>query len=141
MRALLLTIVVLVSFAGMSYATDECQSHVFTRGGTQLEPNLVTVRDVRGYVDDGNGARINDVVCVRLFKEKTKAFVTSVHTDHDGRYSLSTLREGDYRLVVTYTSFCPISFGVHVRKHAEQKNVVVHLLPRGIDSCSWSELK
>ena len=79
--------------------------------------------------------------CVLLFTERSHTLVAKTETEDVGRFTLTKIPHGRYRLVVKLYGFCAANVPLKVRSWAAGKRLVVHMEARGIDSCSYGALE
>jgi hypothetical protein len=125
---------------GSASAADICQNPEYETGGTQLEVGPFTLMHIAGFVDDRT-VRIPQHACIRVFTSNAKKFVAGMASDAKGEFSFSGIESGNYRVVVSCDHLCTTSFEVRLRNSGNKKKIAVHMLPRGLDSCSFAELK
>jgi hypothetical protein len=131
----------LLALLGSAVAEVNCQDPNYEPSQNQIEVGPWTVKSISGYVEDSLKSRISGTACVRLFTNREKKFVSGTATNEKGEFHLTAPPVGDYRLVVTCDGLCGASFGIKVSQTGSGKKIVVHMIPGGIDSCSWSSLK
>jgi hypothetical protein len=80
--------------------------------------------------------------CFVLFTEEDHKPVTSVKASSDGRFQLKDVEPGRYRLIARADGFCTANIPLEVVRASdrEKEEILVHFLPRGIDTCSYGEL-
>jgi hypothetical protein len=93
---------------------------------------------INGSAIDPSGARVSGA-CVFVFTEASHHLVTATQADEDGRFKL-ILKHGRYRIIVKASPLCAANIPVHVAQLGS-KNLVAHMMPAGIDRCSYGEAK
>jgi hypothetical protein len=100
--------------------------------------NLSTL--MNGIARDRDGSPIRRA-CVLAFMEMDNDHVLLARTeaDNNGRFRL-VLKHGHYRVVVKSPGLCAANIPVHVVDRAT-KQLVVHIKPSRLDSCSYGDYK
>jgi hypothetical protein len=76
--------------------------------------------------------------CVGVFAKSGESLLQTSHLDSEGRFEISGLPNGKYRLVITVQGFCAANAVVVLKnKRAGKKQVHAVMKPRGIDDCSY----
>lgn len=121
-------------------SNQHCKNMAYeNRNQTDYGPLRLSV--VRGVANDDQRVPIPKA-CVGLFAETNHKLIVVTETDNEGRFDLAGIPSGNYRLVVTYEGLCPANARVRVAASMRRaKQVVVHLRPAGIDTCSYVDLK
>jgi hypothetical protein len=102
----------------------------------------VNVRAIRGAIIDSAGAP-GYKGCVTLFASDRSTLLRSTVANDEGNFELKHVKPGSYWLIVQdgQRAFCPSSTHVKLRRYAHRSKLLVHLIPAGIDTCSYCEAK
>jgi hypothetical protein len=106
----------------------------------QIDPPPLKITKVSGKVIDMNSVPITSS-CVAIFREADKKLVKVAKTDRSGRFSISGISNGRYRLVVTVPGFCPANARVIINRSRGRKTLVTHMSTSAIDTCSFADYK
>jgi hypothetical protein len=110
----------------------------------QIDYGPLKVHDVEGtsLIQVGNQAQPGAAgACFVLFTEKDHKLVANVEADANGRFVAKDIAPGRYRLVARAEGLCPANIPLEVvRSSRRQREILVHFLPAGIDTCSYGEL-
>lgn len=80
--------------------------------------------------------------CVGLFAESKQKLLAAAKADEQGRFQIAGIRNGTYWLVVMAEGLCAANVRIVVtNKSHESKTLAAVMKPRGIDVCSYIELK
>jgi hypothetical protein len=80
--------------------------------------------------------------CVGVFTESGEKLLQTFHLHSEGRFEIGGLMNGKYRLVITAPSFCAANAKIVLKnKHGGKKQLSATMKPRGIDDCSYVEVK
>jgi Carboxypeptidase regulatory-like domain len=104
----------------------------------QVEPAALKMSHIAGIAKDSQGVAVPSVQ-ILLFTEKDHKLVATTATDKEGEFFLEDVPAGRYRLVAK-SLFCPANIPILVRRSGK-KELVLHLVPGGTDSCSYGTLK
>ncbi|MBO0860754.1 MAG: carboxypeptidase regulatory-like domain-containing protein [Chloracidobacterium sp.] len=108
----------------------------------QIDPDPLTVRDLRGQVTDITDVPIPQA-CFGLYTETERRFIASTTSDENGVYKFDKIRPGQYRLIVLVSGFCTANVKVVIASHLlgslRNRPVYVHMRVRGIDDCSYAD--
>ena len=105
----------------------------------QIDYGPLVVQDVKGTITDPQQVAVPKV-CVGIFTEKGHKLIATTESDADGKFSLQSVPPGRYRLVVKADPLCAANVPLQVVKHQKKKHaLLVHMKPRGLDSCSYGE--
>lgn len=141
-RKLTLLIVAAVLLAAPSFAQQKADSSSCVaeyENHNQTDYGPLIVQEVKGTITDPQQGAVAKV-CVGIFTEKDHKLVATTESDTDGKFSLQSVPPGRYRLVVKADPLCAANVPLHVVKHQKKKHVLlVHMKPRGLDSCSYGE--
>jgi hypothetical protein len=103
---------------------------------------VVTMGDVSGSMRDVGPVT---EACVALFTEKDHQLVASANIDSVGRFMFDAVPEGKYRLLVRSDPLCvanvPVTIIKTKRGTQKRKQIVIHMRPAGIDTCSYAEYR
>ena len=105
----------------------------------QVDYGPLQLGSVRGIAQDFQGVEIPRA-CVGIFTDADHKLVATGETDDHGRFVLSGVPKGVYRLVVKYPGFCPANALVRI-SGGKGKSAIVHMKAAGIDTCSYVEAK
>jgi hypothetical protein len=102
----------------------------------------VIVRAIRGVIVDSSGAPAYKG-CVTLFASDRSTLLRSAVANDNGKFELQHVKPGTYWLLVQdgQRAFCPSSTHVKLKRSARRSKLLVHLIPGGIDTCSYCEAK
>jgi hypothetical protein len=80
--------------------------------------------------------------CFVLFTEKEHKLVASVKSDSAGRFELTDVAPGRYRLIARAEGLCTANIPLEVVKSSRRQKteILVHFRPAGLDTCSYGEL-
>jgi len=139
--AALLCISFCVEFASpASLASRQGSQTVAYENHNSLDNKIFAVRKIRGTVSDKSGMPIADGTVGVFTDDPQHKFVASAGVTESGVFEFGRLTPGRYRVVVKYDSFCPANILVEVKGQAPADRIVrVHMIPRGLDSCSYGE--
>jgi carboxypeptidase family protein len=105
----------------------------------QIDYGPLVVQDVKGTITDPQQVAVPKV-CVGIFTEEGHKLIATTESDADGKFSLQSVPPGRYRLVVKADPLCAANVPLQVVKHQKKKHaLLVHMKPRGLDSCSYGE--
>jgi hypothetical protein len=114
-----------------------------------IDNEPLTVRTISGLAGlsqkDAAGSEKFEIwpdLCVSLFTAKGTRLVRSVRSNDDGKFVLKGIADGYYWLVVqhSYGFLTPARVRIRVDHRNRNKIIRIHLVPSGIDTCSWAEL-
>ncbi len=121
------------SHAASSRCATEYENH------NQIDHGPLVVQEVRGTVSDPHQGAIAKA-CLIIFTEKNHKSLVTAETDVDGHFSFQGIPPGRYRLVVKADPLCAANIPLRVVSHLKRKQILkVHMEPRGLDTCSYSE--
>ena len=83
-------------------------------------------------------------VCSGLFTERNHKLVATASSDENGNFKFGVVPPGRYRLVAHADGLCAANVPLRiVRGKSSPKNreLVLHMKPRGIDACSYGDYK
>ena len=107
----------------------------------QVDPDALTVRDLKGQVTDMNGAPVPQA-CLGVYIETERKLIASTTSDENGNYKFDKIRPGKYRLVVIAKPLCTANarliIAPTVLGSIRNRPVYVHMRAAGIDSCSYA---
>jgi len=119
---------------------EPCKEMVY-RHENQIDPKPIELRQVQGTALDPNRT-VMPQLCVGIFTEPEHKLLRYAQTDDDGVFAedIHGLPNGEYRLVVEATGFCPANVIIRIKSHSRKKKLLVmHMNPRGLDTCSFVE--
>ena len=132
-----------LSFSAAATADDvkPCDSTVRFADHNMVDYS-VNVRAIRGAIVDSTGTPAYKG-CVTLFASDRSTLLRSTVANEDGKFELEHVKPGSYWLVVRdgQRAFCPSATHVKLRRYARASKLLVHLIPAGIDTCSYCEAK
>jgi hypothetical protein len=103
----------------------------------QIDSKAVALRAVTGKAHDEQGVMIPNV-SLGLFTEKDHRLVMITWSATDGAFQFASVTPGRYRLVAKYDGLCPANVPIRVtRLSSADRGVDLHMMPRGIDTCSY----
>lgn len=130
---------------------EPCKCQVTYENKNQVDPKPLSVRAVSGRTisevgDVGTAQEIGAVAgaCVGLFTEQDHRLVATTVANDEGRFQFDEVPAGRYRLIVQVAGLCVANVPLQVVKGSrskDQKRIVVHMRPAGIDSCSYGDYK
>lgn len=106
----------------------------------QVDYGPLKVGIVSGNVIDGVNAPVIGA-CVLLFNEQNHELVIKTVADAKGRFRLANVAAGRYRLLIKVEGLCTANVPIVLGPTAEKKAITVHMKPRGVDDCSYGELR
>jgi hypothetical protein len=123
---------------------EECPKITY-ENRNQIEYRPLSVSVVSGVALDKDQVPIPSV-CLGLFTERGHRLVASAVTDQKGGFNFSRVIPGRYRLVAMYSGFCPANLSLRVMRRLSEheqkrKHLVLHMQPKGMDSCSYGDYK
>jgi len=134
----------LMTSHGLSVARQEkttCLHEAKYENHNQVDPDALTVRDLKGQVTDMDGATIPRA-CLSVYTETERKLIASTMSDENGNYKFDKIRPGQYRLVVFYKPLCTanakIIIAATVLSSIRNRPVYVHMRAAGVDSCSYA---
>jgi hypothetical protein len=140
-RKLTLLIVAAALLAAPSFAQQKADSPCMVEyeNHNQVDYGPLIVQEVKGTIMDPQQGAVQKV-CVGIFTEKDHKLVATTESNTDGKFSLQSVPPGRYRLVVKADPLCAANVPLQVVKHRKKKHdLLVHMKPRGLDSCSYGE--
>ena len=146
---------VVVAFIGLSASAQEKveprQMQIKYENKNQVDPKPLSVRVLSGRVisevgEIGAAQETGAIPGARigLFTEQERRLVATTVADAEGRFKLAIVPPGKYRLVVHVVGLCVANVPLQVVKSSsgkDQKQIVVHMRPAGIDTCSYGDDK
>lgn len=80
--------------------------------------------------------------CFALFTEKDHKLVVTAKADSRGRFALTGVAPGRYRLVARAEGLCTANIPLEVLKPSSggKTEILVHFRPTGLDTCSYGEV-
>lgn len=125
------------SFAQQKGDSSPCMAEY--ENHNQIDYGPLIIQKVKGTITDPQQGAVPKV-CVGIFTEKDHKLVATTESDADGKFSLQSVPPGRYRLVVKADPLCAANVPLQVVKHQKKKHaLLVHMKPRGLDSCSYGE--
>ncbi len=141
----------LVTSAVAQEPSNRCRPQMSYENHNQVDPHRLSLRELFGRVVTEVGEPAQEIgpgsgTCLGLFTEQDHRLVTMATADKDGRFHFGTVPAGKYRLVVRAESLCVANVPVQIVAKSgsrKQKNnqIVVHMRPAGIDTCSYADYK
>ena len=99
------------------------------------------VSSVSGIAKDIEGFEVRGA-CAGIFTENDKKLVAAKGTTLDGHFEIDGLPNGRYRLVVSGEGWCAANALIILKNKSRRgKGLVAVMRTRGIDDCSWIELR
>jgi len=132
--------VALVGCSANALFAEPCKEMVY-RHENQIDLKPIELRQVQGTALDPNGT-VMPQLCVGIFTEPEHKLLRYSQTDDDGVFAADThgLPDGEYRMVVEATGFCPANAIIRIKSHSRKKKLlVIHMNARGLDTCSFVE--
>ena len=130
---------------------EPCKCQVAYENKNQVDPKPLSVRVVSGRTTSevggiGAAREIGAVAsaCLGLFTEQDHRLVATAVADDEGRFQFDEVRAGNYRLVVQAAGLCVANVPLKVvggGRSKDQKQLVIHMRPPGIDDCSYGDYK
>lgn len=151
-----LLILMVTGLVGLSVPAQEVEpcKDLKYENKNQVNPGPLSVSNASGRVivevgELGGSAReIGPVTeaCLGLFTEKEHQLLATAVVDGEGRFAFDAVPEGKYRLVVRAGPLCVANVPLRIirgkrGKGGNGKQIVVHMRPAGIDSCSYADYK
>jgi hypothetical protein len=141
-RKLTLLIVAAVLLATPSFARQKADSSSCVaeyENHNQTDYGPLIVQEVKGTITDPQQGAVAKV-CIGIFTEKDHKLVATTESDAEGKFSLQSVPPGRYRLVVKADPLCAANVPLQVvRRQKKKRALLVHMKPRGLDSCSYGE--
>ena len=117
----------------------------------QVDPRPLSLRELTGRVltEVDEPAQVVGPVsgaCLGLFIEQDHHLVATATADKEGHFEFGAVAPGRYRLVVRANGLCAANVPLQIAaksRSRKQKNseIVVHMRPAGIDTCSYADYK
>jgi|KBSMisStandDraft_5_1062788.scaffolds.fasta_scaffold1790381_1 hypothetical protein len=108
---------------------------------SQIDGAQIQLLAIEGNARDGSSVAV-PALCVGLFSDSDHRLIATTTTDADGHFSFRNIRRGDYRLVAQGQGFCAANARVRIRGSLRgRKPLFLHMQTRGIDSCSYFDVK
>lgn len=105
----------------------------------QIDNKPYSIRQVKGTASDPNGFGVPNI-CIGIFTVDDHKLVATTETDENGAFEIRNLPAGEYRLV-GHSVFCPANVRLLIQpKLRRNQELVLRLIPTGIDQCSYGEL-
>lgn len=150
-----LTVSLTILLLGLPVPSQEtkepCKCQVAYENKNQVDPKPLSVQMVSGRTigeagDIGAAREIGAVAgaCLGLFTEQDHRLVAITVADNEGRFQFDEVRAGKYRLVVQAAGLCVANVPLQVvrgSRRKDQKQLVIHMRPAGIDDCSYGDYK
>lgn len=146
-----IVVVLLGLSASAQQKVEPCEMPIKYENKNQVDPKPLSVRVVSGHIisevgDIGAAQETGAVPGARLglFTEQEHHLVATTVADDEGRFQFAAVPSGKYRLVVHVAGLCVANVPLQVVKGSrskDQKQIVVHMRPAGIDSCSYGDYK
>src|SRR5215510_6691665 len=132
----------LMTSHGLSVAQQEkttCLHEVKYENHNQVDPDALTVRDLKGQVTDTYGATIPQA-CLGVYTETERKLIASTTSDENGNYKFDKIRPGQYRLIIFSHGYCTANAKIIIASTClssiKYKSVYAHIRVREIDTCS-----
>lgn len=136
----LLAVLVLAHIAVAQEAGTPCSAMTYeNRDQTDYGPIKLTT--VSGVAKDVEGVMLPGV-CVGVFTPAGDKLIKATQTDAEGRFEITSIPKGEYRLVARCDGFCAANAKIRVQPGPRNKNRLNLIIrPAGLDTCSYFELK
>jgi hypothetical protein len=128
-------------------SASSCPKPLEYENHNQIDPPPLSVRVVSGRVIAQDGMSVPNA-CLGLFTERDHHLIASIVADDDGNFRFRNVPSGRYRLVVRdeYGGFCTANTKINVvgwprGGFRKRKQIIVHLRPSAIDTCSYADYK
>jgi hypothetical protein len=108
----------------------------------QIDPQPLKLHSIRGFASDDEGVAVP--VVVGIFTEKDHLLVSSARAGVDGKFDFKDIPPGRYRIVAMLDGLCPANVPILVESGSawiSKRIVHLHIRPRGIDTCSFGDLR
>lgn len=102
----------------------------------QIDPPPHRVGFISGVVKDIQGFEVRGA-CVGIFTEAEQNLLLATEADDKGRFAISGLQPGTYRMVVAAEGFCAANARLIVKGKSKKNKLNVVMRPSEIDACSW----
>jgi hypothetical protein len=102
----------------------------------QIDPPPRRVDFVSGIVKDIQGFEVRGA-CVGIFSEAEQKLLVATEANENGKFAISGLQPGKYRMVVTAVAFCAANASITVKGKSKKSKLTVTMRPSGTDACSW----
>ena len=119
--AVALLLVLSLTSASQNRATEPCDQMIY-EFRSQIEPQPIELGLIEGTVQDIDGVRIPKA-CIGVFSEPGHKLIKAVETDSRGRFTLSGVAAGNYRIVSSYPPLCPAN--TQIRLTGKRGNAAV----------------
>lgn len=141
------SLALLGSFGHVQAQSPSCKSPIEYGNRNQVDTKRSSVRRISGRVIAEVGRPAKEAgslpACIGLFTEEGHRLIASVVADEEGRFSLTSIPPGQYRLVVRDPQdvFCVANMPLRVVRwpRGKAKPLVIHMRPSGIDDCSYGD--
>jgi hypothetical protein len=102
---------------------------------------LLRVTSIQGTVKVSDEAAAGGA-CIGVFAESDRKLLATVKANERGSFQIAGIENGTYRLVVTADGLCVANAKIVVTTQPRvRKKLIAVMKPRGIDVCSYIELK
>jgi hypothetical protein len=102
----------------------------------QIDPPPRRVDFVSGIVKDIQGFEVRGA-CVGIFSEAEQKLLVATEANENGKFAISGLQPGKYRMVVMAVAFCAANASIAVKGKSKKSKLTVTMRPSGTDACSW----
>jgi len=102
----------------------------------------VKVRHLKGRILDFSDSPLPRA-CIAIFNSDHSRLLQTAESDDGGNFAVDKIPAGKYWLVVKdqQRAFCAASAKVEIGRLMGKETLLVHMKPRGIDTCSYCEGK
>jgi hypothetical protein len=131
--------------------SEPCKQAIAYENHNQSDPGPLSVDSLTGRVIAEAGDDAQEIgpvpgACLGLFTEEEHRLIATATADQEGRFQFGKVSNGEYRLVVLVGRLCTANVPLKVSgerrgKVAGKRQLVIHMMPRGIDRCSYGDFK
>jgi hypothetical protein len=136
---LILSLILTIPVAA-SASEHPCDKTAPYEDRNQVDYGPLRVQRIGGTVVDFDGGVIPGA-CILIFSESDHRFIAAAESSKEGRFVLSNVPPGAYRMVSRYEGFSVANARVEVGRFAGRRALTVKMRPAGIDTGSYIEVR
>jgi hypothetical protein len=123
------------------YGAQPCDASVKYENHNMID-YTVKVRNIKGTVIDEANVSLPRA-CIAVFNADHSKLLHTAESDAEGKFVIKKMSPGQYWLVVKdqQRAFCPVAAKLEVARWRSKRELVVHVVPGGIDRCSYCDAK
>jgi len=151
-KQLILAFALLMMGASAQEPARSCGPQIPYENHNQVDPRPLTFRELKGRVLSEVGEPAKEIgpvpgACLGLFSEEGHRLITTATANEEGNFQFGSLATGRYRLVVRANGLCVANIPLQIAapksgsRKLKNNQLVVHMRPAGIDSCSYADYK